>query len=165
MGGAHLTRRFQGKAVGESQSDCAVSVVFSNFFSLKYSICQGVPYFGVEGPEPHRSSWGPRHCLREKEFHLQTTALAHAVVSCLSGIVPFCVQILDLLSQLPQLCKPVISGKSFYLSISSICTSCWFCFSDSTWDSHHLLYIHTASPSYVINTSLSTVMKGIFRCN
>ena len=37
---------------GGSQSDVSASAIFSNFFSLKYSICQGAK-FGGSLSEPH----------------------------------------------------------------------------------------------------------------
>ena len=37
---------------GRSESP-SCTCLFSNSFSLKYSLCQGVPYLGVACPEPH----------------------------------------------------------------------------------------------------------------
>lgn len=37
---------FRGDGQGEGQGDLSVSAFFSNFFSLKYSICQGDIFWG-----------------------------------------------------------------------------------------------------------------------
>lgn len=43
---------FRGEESGEGHYDLSASAVFSNFFTLKYAVCQGARFWGVVCPDP-----------------------------------------------------------------------------------------------------------------